>query len=90
MLSCNCNIKNSENKDWKCQSPIPPWKCPHNTLNTSKTFFRDQKTAAYLKKHNITLGIILLFTPLFPLSFYFFANAKSIKHCNKNIFKRVY
>lgn len=89
MLSCYCNIKESQDKNWTCPSSIPPWKCPHNILNKNKTFFQDKKTAKYLKKHNIAMGIILLFTPLFPLSVYFFASAVTIKSGNRNNFRKI-
>lgn len=89
MLSCYCNIKESQNKNWNCPSSIQPWECPHNILNSNKTFFHDRKTAKCLKKHNIIMGIIFLFTPLFPLSAYFFASAASIKSSKKNVFRRI-
>ena len=83
MLSCHCNIKESENKNWICLSSIPPYKCPHNTFNTSKAFSFNKKNAIFLKKYNITLGIILLFTPLFPFAIYFFISAVLIKYDKK-------
>lgn len=89
MLSCYCNIKESQEKNWTCQSSMPPWKCPHNILNTNKTFFLEKKTAKYLKMHNLTMGFILLFTPLFPLSIYFFISAATIKSGKKNNFRKI-
>lgn len=88
MLSCYCNIKESKNDGWMCKTSKMPWECPHNLLN-KKTFFQDKRTAKYLRRHNITLGIILLFTPLFPLSVYFFINAASIKWKEKNILRKI-
>lgn len=88
MLSCYCNIKESKNKGWTCRTPDMPWECPHNLLNKNRTFFRDKRTAKYLRKNNITIGVILLFTPLFPLSLYFFISAASIKWSERNILRK--
>lgn len=89
MLSCYCNIKESKNNGWICKISAMPWECPHNLLNKDKTFFRNRKTAQYLRKHYIATGVILLFTPFFPLSIYFFISAASIKWSKRNALRRV-
>lgn len=89
MLSCCCNIRESENNEWICKTSDMPWECPHNLLNKNKAFFRDKKIAKYLRKHYIAVGVILLFTPLFPLSIYFFINVASIKWSKRAILRKI-